>query len=478
MKKLLLFLLSFILICFVGCAPASPQKPGGSLEPSPDPSPWPNLQWEHAVHEFGEAQAIINDSQDFSCFLLYPVSGHALPDQTLKGWAENLFSQIKAERVELLKKNPSLNMELNVQFNSYLVGDRFVGIEEIGFYSHTSLAHPADIVQTFNFDLNTGVQLTPEQLFPQEKRAEILALVREKLISRDPDLSEYLEQNINESWLLKPVLKAEGVSFLLERGGYLPSYLGTQKVFLTYEELKDTIVFPGEPSAEIPSKEPTPEITPTESPAATVTPPESPDPRRPVIALTFDDGPSPHTIKILNLLEQYESRGTFFMVGNRLHTYSDIVRKVEAQGSEVASHTWSHKKLTSLTREEVEAELKQTNDAVYSITGKRPSLLRPPYGLFNDQLKSVTKDLGMAIVNWSVDTEDWKTRNAKETYNRIMAEVKDGSIILCHDLHAETAQAMELVIPELVRQGYQLVTVSELLQSKAGIEPGTMYRHG
>ena len=203
------------------------------------------------------------------------------------------------------------------------------------------------------------------------------------------------------------------------------------------------------------------------------------DPKKPMVALTFDDGPSKVTPKILNLLKKYGGKATFCMVGSRVKPYAKVVKRVAKEGHEVASHTWTHSNLTRLSNTQIKNELKRTNSAIKKLTGYDVKMLRAPYGAVNGRVKSVCKSMGMYACNWSVDTLDWKTRNAKKTVKAVTKDVKDGSIILCHDLYTQTGEAMATVIPRLVKKGYQLVTVSELLQYRKGdAKAGALYFHG
>ncbi len=201
------------------------------------------------------------------------------------------------------------------------------------------------------------------------------------------------------------------------------------------------------------------------------------DPNRPLVALTFDDGPAPYTLPILELLNTYGARATFFIVGNRIEYREDIIRAIYDQGSEIGNHSWDHAKLVKMKEDAVCDNLQKTNDAVELITGCAPTLMRPPYGGIDADIINACIDLDMPIITWSIDTRDWKDRDAQKVYDAVMEQVTDGSIILMHDLYESTAEAMKTVIPALIEQGYQLVTVSELLEHYNGAKlPGNIYR--
>lgn len=184
------------------------------------------------------------------------------------------------------------------------------------------------------------------------------------------------------------------------------------------------------------------------------------DPEKPMLCLTFDDGPSDQTEQILNCLEEYDSHATFFVVGSNITEYNGKTLKRAAElGCEIGNHTYNHANLVKAGIDLMDSEIQKTDDLVYQHTGRYTYWLRPPYGAFNDEVRSnVEKPLAF----WSIDTLDWSTKDSKSTISSILSEVKDGDVILMHDLYEETTEATLDVIPELVERGYQLVTMSEL----------------
>ena len=197
------------------------------------------------------------------------------------------------------------------------------------------------------------------------------------------------------------------------------------------------------------------------------------DPSRPMIALTFDDGPAAPDNRILAALEAVGGRATFFMVGQNVKGHPDIIRRMMADGCELGNHSWSHPQLNKLSAGEVRSQINRTNDAIAAVAGHGATVMRCPYGATGGSVKSVLGDMGYASILWSIDTLDWKTRNASSTVNSVLNNVKDGDIILMHSLYGATAEAVETMVPELVRRGYQLVTVSELAAARGGMKAGT-----
>lgn len=192
--------------------------------------------------------------------------------------------------------------------------------------------------------------------------------------------------------------------------------------------------------------------------------PDEIDPSLPMLAITFDDGPGKYTGELLDILKKHNVHVTFFVLGNMINKRESVMKRAVNDGHEIGIHTWDHTKLTTLSKEKIRWEVTSVRDLLEEIAGYTPRLMRPPYGSANDDVKAVAKEEGFIVVRWNIDTEDWKTRNADATYEAIMGSAKDGAIILCHDIHKETIEAMDRTIDALLREGYQLVTVSELLE--------------
>ena len=197
------------------------------------------------------------------------------------------------------------------------------------------------------------------------------------------------------------------------------------------------------------------------------------NPNKKMVALTFDDGPSKHTRKIVDCLFEYDSAATFFVVGNRIDSYKDTVKHTYDMGCELANHSYSHPILTGLTAKEIKSQIRKTDNKIKSLTGQKTVLLRAPGGGYNSTVK---KSAGKPLIQWSDDTLDWKTRSKSATVNYVMKNVQDGDIILMHDLHEPTMKAALELIPKLKKKGYQIVTVSELAKYKGyKLKNGTVY---
>lgn len=189
------------------------------------------------------------------------------------------------------------------------------------------------------------------------------------------------------------------------------------------------------------------------------------DPSRKMVAITLDDGPhATNTQKILEILDKYDARATFFMLGQNVINNKEVVKDVHNRGNEIGIHTWSHPQLTNLSQDSIKKQVEQTSDAIYNIIGFRPTLVRPPYGAFNTTVRNALKDYSLIL--WNIDSLDWKSRDENQIVPLVMNNVEDGDIILLHDIHSTTVPAVEKIVSELDKQGYQMVTVSELIEAK------------
>jgi peptidoglycan-N-acetylglucosamine deacetylase len=193
----------------------------------------------------------------------------------------------------------------------------------------------------------------------------------------------------------------------------------------------------------------------------------------PYVAMTFDDGPSAKlTPKLLDLLAVHHIKATFFLIGENAAEYPDIVAREVREGHEVANHSWSHPNLGKMSDDNVRSQLRRTDDAIRSAIGNRPTLMRPPYGSISvRQKKWINQEFGYKIILWDVDPLDWRRPGASVVCNRIVKNARAGSIILAHDIHPGTIEAMPCVLNQLEAKGFKFVTVSELIAMETPLPP-------
>ena len=191
----------------------------------------------------------------------------------------------------------------------------------------------------------------------------------------------------------------------------------------------------------------------------------------PFIALTFDDGPHlEHTPRLLDILGRKGVHATFFVLGSRCGSAGALLRRMVAEGHEIANHSWSHPQFTRLSNEAVRGQIARTHEAVRAATGVSMRALRPPYGSTNGRLnRLIIDEFRCRVVLWSVDPLDWRDRSATLVAERILRATNSGAIILVHDIHASSVDAMPAAIDGLLAKGYRFVTVSELLDMERSI---------
>ena len=185
---------------------------------------------------------------------------------------------------------------------------------------------------------------------------------------------------------------------------------------------------------------------------------------RKVVALTFDDGPNPATTnQALDTLSKYGIKATFFVLGKNVSGNEEILKRMKADGHVIGNHSWSHPVLSKLSLDEAKKQITDTEDALTKVLGSSSKLMRPPYGAITDDIRN---SLDLSFIMWDVDSLDWKSKNEAAILTEIQREVKNGSIILMHDIHAETVNALPKVIDYLKGQGYDFVTIPDLLDSR------------
>jgi peptidoglycan-N-acetylglucosamine deacetylase len=185
----------------------------------------------------------------------------------------------------------------------------------------------------------------------------------------------------------------------------------------------------------------------------------------PYIAMTFDDGPhAQNTPRLLEMLKKRNIKGTFFVVGQCVEEHPDVMKRIVADGHEIANHSWSHPSLSKMSEEAVSSELQRTHDIIVETTGVTPTIMRPPYGAFTPSQRAwANKKWGYKIILWDVDPLDWRYRNAARVESEILKQTVPGSIVLSHDIHKSTVDAMPETLDALANKGFKFVTVSELI---------------
>ena len=405
----------------------------------------------NAVREFGSASTVSRSEGDFTYSISYPVTGIAAADERIRAWTQETLRTFEADYNQF--HQGTQGAKYTVEYQAISLDSRYKSVLLFGEYRVKDWT--CETLLALNLDVSTEQILNNGEIFSADPMRAMFCLdgLAEKLMSQPTD-GYAIQPDV--SWLKYAVLGRDGVQLFLPAGLYTPLGMGTRQILMRYSLIGECMGIDSQ----------------TIQGSIRVI-----DPSRPMIALTFDDGPSDQTDRILTVLAEYDSRATFCVIGNKVESYASVLKRTIAGGNEIASHTWSHRRLTELSAAGIRSQLERTNEIVAQVTGGyQIKVLRPPYGKFNKTLRSVCAEMGLVIAEWEIDTLDWNNRNVNKTYNNIMKGARDGVIILCHDLYETTATAVERAIPDLVNKGFQLVTVSELLSfHKDGAQPGTVY---
>ena len=402
-----------------------------------------------ALREYGSMKSMVKSEGDFTYSLTYPETGIGEADQKLSEWVRET---LRVFQEDFSQNHAGETGKCTVEYQSLNVDSRYHSVVLLAEYKVGSLQ--AEKALALNIDSQEEKILDGRSLFPlNEARVELCleSAVSSLLVKPTDGYSDH----VNADCLQYAALGHDGVQVFLPAGLYLPNGLGTRKLTLRYSQTAECMTLDSQT---------------IQSRIRTI------DPTKPMLALTFDDGPSEVTDRILKVLMDNDARATFYVIGNKLEENADVLKRTAASGNEIACHTWSHVKLTTVSASTMRSQITRTNDLIREITGVEVKLMRPPYGNQNATLRSVCKDLGIVITRWEIDTLDWSSRNTNKVYKAIMNGAGNGQIILCHDLYPTTAAAVEKAIPDLIEKGYQLVTVSELLSfHKDGPVPGKVY---
>ena len=339
---------------------------------------------------------------------------------------------------------------LDLTTETTMVAGRYAGFLTWGYFRHSSAPDGITVAESHVRDTHTGAVLETADIIDASQIEKALTLLADAILTSDPEAAPYLDA-ICANWLTHLVMEDEGLRVLLTPD-ITQWDLGFIYVLLSYEELDEAFLL----GVELGLREP---------------------PILPMVALTFDDGPSTYTDMILDILEEYGAQATFCVLGYRIHRHPEILQRAIAMGSEVIGHSWDHRDFTRLNSSAISTQITRTTAEIESVIGQNPPpIMRAPFGQLNNNAINTARDLGYSLLHWSVDPRDWYNRDADTIYYNIMRHVMEGSIVLLHDIRYPTVEAMRIVIPRLINDGFQLVTASELIARHYGeLEPGEVY---
>ena len=332
-------------------------------------------------------------------------------------------------------------------------------------------AHPVSLTHFWTFDKKSGEVINLNDLTEQSEKAteEIVAAARNNINEtikqrQQPELD--LSETITQETLSNFVITDGGNSLAwpIGQASLLPSAYGEMTIKVPIAAVAKYLQNPTARKLVNIPKPPEPKPAPKPAPAV---PAPAPTTGNKVIALTFDDGPGPYTAHLLDVLDQYGAKATFFLIGSKVSSQANVVRSIHARGHQLGNHSWSHPELPKLPVNQIAGEIDRTNDAIKQATSVTPAILRPPYGAVNGVVLEQLRLRGMSSILWSVDTRDWADRNSDIVCSRAVAGARPGAIILMHDIHQTSVNAVPCILSALKQQGYSFVTVQGLLGNMA-----------
>lgn len=401
----------------------------------------------------------------------YPVTKNQRINDTIAA----TIDEKDAEFRELLGARPSQLTEPFTNLTSYQVShnsDDFLSIT-VSIKQDTHGAHPANYSRFWTFDKHTGEVVTLKNLLGDstENLSRISQLIQQKAaeIVRKKD-ENYSVDPIPDEQLTNFIATENIITLPYEPGSIAVYAAGDITVSIDVAEIADYLqndtarkIF------DVPK--PAPPAEPAPKPIAPQTSSGSCSDK--CVALTFDDGPGIHTSRLLDTLDKYNAKATFFVVGEKVAARQDILQQQIARGHQIGNHSWSHPDLTKLSTENIQSELAHTNDAIKAATGRAPTVMRPPYGAINQNVSQQLRANGMSAILWSVDTRDWADRDSQIVCTRAVSGARSGAIILFHDIHPTSVDAIPCVLDALTKQGYTFVTIDTLFGG--GTQPGRTY---
>lgn len=421
-------------------------------------------QDEAGTKEIGILNTIVDDQPNTYSTINYPVIGHDSIDAILKNDVTTLLDSFKNSFKDYTAPNAEARAYLSIDYESYLTGDSIASFVYRIQYDSPGYANPVQEIATHVFLLSTGEEISPDKLLAGDY-LNLFAYRTSCYVDANPDYnantpkSEFeANYTADASNFTKYTVSMRGLTLYFDPFTIAPGEFGCLSYTIPAAEILPYMIFD-------PFKQVTPDIT---EEAVSDMQSDTLDPDKPMIALTFDDGPSTEvTPQILDVLEKYNAHATFFLVGNRIKGREDIIKRAYDLGCDIGNHSYDHARLTTLKKKQIIREFKTTSNLIKKITGKKSKFVRTPYGA---QTPSVLKATKYPVILWDIDTMDWSSLNEKKVAKHIIGKVQDGDIVLMHDLYPSTAKAVQKVVPKLIKEGYQLVSISELFKAK-GIKP-------
>lgn len=370
---------------------------------------------------------IIKDNNNCLISINYPITQSKKLNKIIKKEIKTKYKNFKKNYC----KCDSEKQELNIDFKQEIINNQYIVIAlETNYYKNTN-------IKTYIFDINRNKNLNIFEIFTENDLDILIEKLKIELKNKQLN-NDIIMDTINNIKNMQFTINNKNITFYINLNKTIiiniPRNIFDLKIKIeqeqttkenyTYKEINKII-----------------------------------DPNKKTIALTFDDGPSKYTEKIVKLLNEYEANATFFILGNKVKIYNETLKYLLDSGNEIGNHSYNHKWLTHVTTEELNNQINITQDIIKENLNYTPKLFRPTYGSVN---KNIKENIKLDIILWNVDTLDWKYKNGKKIAENTLKKIKDGDIILMHDTYEYSYNALKIILPKLKEEDYQLVTVSEL----------------
>ncbi|MCI8307967.1 MAG: polysaccharide deacetylase family protein [Lachnospiraceae bacterium] len=411
------------------------------------------------TRQIGRPVSITDSNSNMFYSVNYPEIGIAHIDEVLRNDVQEELSKFCSGASGYIADNDSMRIGLTVDYCAYLTGDSILSVVYNIIYDSPEYTNPLQTVRTHTFLLCTGKEIGISTLLSGDYLQYLSDSVTGYLAS-DPELSltmndsAYSEKYEPDEINFKNfAFSKSGLTLYFDPYTIAPGEFGIISVPINAQDIMPFIIYDPFKESNIP-------YTPPAETAPPVIQSEI-DPSKPMVALTFDDGPrGESTNRILDVLENYNCHATFFVVGTNLSKYPDTVKRAAAMNCDIGNHSFGHAKLSTLNKKGIKAQFSKTNDILKKYINKKAKFVRTPYG----QTGNILKHVNFPVILWNVDTLDWKTLNAKKVIKAATKDIEDGDIILMHDIYNSTAEAVETIVPKLLSQGFQIVSISELFK--------------
>lgn len=391
---------------------------------------------------------LIEEDKNILIGINYPVTGINALDNLIQNDIEKIYNDFK-EQYESFNSLTEKS-ELNIDYIYDIVNENYINVCVYVFIDSSKLSHPNQYMKSYVYDIRENKLMSIKDLIQEIDFPKFISLVSTEIV-----------QNYSNCILLDKMKNIITITY------NFPLFtFDTDKVTIYFNPTEITASYCDVISIDIPISKFELKIELNDDEEDIVLkeiqiPTKVIDQNQKVVALTFDDGPSKYTEKIMEYLHKENAVGTFFILGNKVEIYKNTLIKGIQYGNELGNHSYNHKWLTKLDVDEFLMQIDKTQSIIYETVQYKPKVFRPTYGSLNNKIRN---NINLDIILWNIDTMDWKYKSVDKIVSRATKNIKDGDIILMHDTYERTYKAIMKIVPILKEQGYQFVTISELKQ--------------